>query len=212
MPSESRFSEALSSPLPRMENRPLWRGNYSVVLPTLGMIVPNWFVVVPQTHTFNFAQQTAAVREELPKLVTSIFDTVSVAGDELLIFEHGPINSGSAVGCGVDHAHLHVVVAASVLVNSVWSAMERDLRADRGEKALGDLYGSIDSDQPYYMAWRRGGRLLEQPVRNEIPQRFRRIIAAVADRADEWDYRNYPFHENIANTVAVVRNRTPIAA
>jgi hypothetical protein len=62
------------------------------------------------------------------------------------------------------------------------------------------------------LAWRRGRRLFEQPARKEVSQRFRRIIAAAAGLPDQWDYREYPFNENIANTIATVRHRIPIAA
>jgi diadenosine tetraphosphate (Ap4A) HIT family hydrolase len=137
MPSENRFSDTFSSPSPRIENQPLWRGEHVVVLPTLGMVVPNWFLIVPEIHTLNFAQQADATRNELSALAASIFDAVSVSGDELLIFEHGAQRTGSAVGCGLDHAHLHVVVGASALVSTVWSAMESDLRVEPTETPLG---------------------------------------------------------------------------
>lgn len=212
MPLESRFSQVLSCPSSRMEDQPLWRGIHSVIVPTLGMIVPNWFLIIPELHTFNFAQQTLAAREELAVLAATITDAVAVSGDELLVFEHGARHAGSAVGCGLDHAHLHLVVAPSALVNTIWSAMEGDLEAEQKETALDGLYQSIDAEQPYYMAWRSGRRVLEQPARQEVSQRFRRIIAAAAGVPDQWNYREHPFHDNISNTIAAVRHRKPLAA
>lgn len=212
MPFESRFCEALFTRSPRMENRPLWHGEHSVVLPTLGMIVPNWFLVVPRVHTFNFAQQPIVARQEISGLVGTIWAAVAGKGDQLLLFEHGAQHSGSAVGCGLDHAHLHVIVAPHQLAGAIWSAMERDLHAEATESSIDELLSGVDKDIPYYISWFNGRRLLEQPAFREVSQRFRRLIATVAGVPDCWNYREYQFRGNIANTIAGVRRHTPWAA
>jgi diadenosine tetraphosphate (Ap4A) HIT family hydrolase len=212
MQAESRFSDALSKSSARLENQPLWHGRHSVVVPTVGMIVPNWFLIVPQVHTLNFAQQCAEAREEIAFLAWTISRTLGSADHELLVFEHGAHVAGSKVGCGVDHAHTHVVVAPSALVDSVWAGMKDDLEAVPQELDLEDLHRDVDPGQPYYLAWRRGLRILEQPARREVSQRFRRIVAAAAGTPDEWNYREHPFRDKIASTVATVLQRTALAA
>ena len=208
----TRFSEALNSPTPSLENRALWAGTQSVVLPTLGMIVPNWFLIVPYHPTLNFAHQPATTRAEIPILTSTIFDTVGVSGDEILIFEHGAQNVGSPVGCGLDHAHIHVLVGSTSLVNVVWSAMETELQARSTNVPLADLHRSVRTDQPYYLAWRGDRRLIEQPAVEGVSQRFRRIVASAVGVADRWDYREHPCRENIVQTVEAVLHRKPLAA
>jgi hypothetical protein len=35
-----------------------------------------------------------------------------IAANRVIWFEHGPSAAGSSVGCGVDHAHLHMIIDA----------------------------------------------------------------------------------------------------
>jgi hypothetical protein len=90
--------------------------------------------------------------------------------------------------------------------------MKGDLDAASQELNLEDLHRDIDPDQPYYLAWRGGLRILEQPAHREVSQRFRRIIAAAAGTPSEWNYREHPFHDKISDTVATVLQRTALAA
>lgn len=204
---QSRFTEVFRNPSPRTENQVLWHGEYSVVIPTLGMIVPNWFLIVPAVHTFNFAQQPFAARAELPSLVASICETVAGQDEELLIFEHGATHAGSSVGCGLDHAHLHVVVASAAFVGTVWAAMLNELQSEPREASLDGLYDAIEPDCSYYAAWHQGRRIVDQPAGTEVSQRFRRIIAAAADMPECWNYRKFPFHQNVEKTVSSVRHQ-----
>jgi ATP adenylyltransferase len=212
MQGQTRFSRAFSALSPNVEDLPLWRDEQLAVLPTLGMIVPNWFLIVPKVPTFNFAQQTADVRAQVPSVVSAIFRAVASPGDEMLVFEHGAQQSGSPVGCGLDHAHIHVLVAASALLDVIWPSIQLDLQVPSTGIDLGGVYDSVEPQKPYYLAWRSGLRLVQQPPREEISQRFRRIIAAAAGMPDRWDYREHPFYDNIASTVAAVQCRMLMAA
>jgi ATP adenylyltransferase len=212
MTGKSRFSEVFSKAAVRLENQPLWRKDHSVVVPTLGMMVPNWFLIVPEIHTFNYAQQTSTARGEVPILVRQIWDELAADGQDLLVFEHGAQEPGSAVGCGLDHAHVHVLLGASAFIDAVWTAMSADLGVSVEQVGLDHLHDRVASDQPYYLAWRGGDRLLEQPVHQESSQRFRRIIAKAAGISDHWHYETHPFHDNITRTVEAVRRRRLLAA
>jgi hypothetical protein len=209
---QNRFLEALNSATPSLENQALWRGTHSVVLPTLGMIVPNWFLIVPYLHTLNFAQQPAAAQVEIPILASMIFDAVGVGDDDLLVFEHGAQNVGSPVGCGLDHAHVHVLVASTSFVNAVWSAMETALQTSSTDMALAGLHHGVEVNQSYYLAWRRSRRLVEQPAVDGLSQRFRRLVASTAGVPNHWDYRTHPCRENITKTVEAIHHRKPLAA
>jgi hypothetical protein len=130
---------------------------------------------------------------------------LSEPGDDVLVFEHGAVSKGSMLACGVEHAHLHVLVAPSGFLQSVWDAATISLIGTRTPYADDDLYGRVSSDRPYYAMWWHGQMLLEQPVVTEESQRFRRIIATCAGRADTWDYKRDPCYPNMQ--IAIERFR-----
>jgi diadenosine tetraphosphate (Ap4A) HIT family hydrolase len=82
-----------------------------VVTPTLGSIVPNWLLIVPRSSVLNFAQWSLATRQSPIDLVEKVVANRRSA-ERVVWFEHGPVQSGSIVGCGVDQAHLHVIYDA----------------------------------------------------------------------------------------------------
>src|SRR6266478_8200201 len=82
-----------------------------VVTPTLGSIVPNWLLIVPRSPVLNFALWSAATGQSPLNLVEKVVAKCHSA-ERIVWFEHGPAQSGSIVGCGIDQAHLHVIYDA----------------------------------------------------------------------------------------------------
>ncbi|WP_163233875.1 hypothetical protein [Caulobacter rhizosphaerae] len=213
MISTTRFAEALSSQSgSALENRPLVQGVHNVVVPTVGMIVPNWLLVVPRSHTLNFAQQTSAARLESELMIRNLSHEVAGLDLETVVLEHGPAVVESAVGCGVDHAHLHVLLLQRGFADALWQRIETDLEAEPEATPLDALHREIDANSAYYLAWRNGSRLLEQPVKAEVSQRFRKLVAQAAGVADQWDYRIHRFDENVWQTVTASQHRRALAA
>lgn len=207
-----RFAGALTGCSPKLEDQPLWRNADSIVLPTLGMIVPGWFLVVPTAHSLNLAGQRQAVIDSFPALIETILQSAEPERRDFVVFEHGAAESGSPIGCGADHAHLHVLTGRPAFLDAVWEAMTQELSAIPDARSLGALYDSVAPDTGYYLAWREGTRLLEQPAKQVTSQRLRRLVAEVAGRPDAWDYRAAPFHDNISRTVETFAAGRSVAA
>lgn len=81
----------------------------TVVVPSKGALVPGWILVVPVDHVLSLA--------ELPDERRGPFALATQEADlhlrerlgAVVQFEHGPAAEGRSAGCGVDHAHLHLV-------------------------------------------------------------------------------------------------------
>ena len=80
-----------------------------VAMPTRGSLVEGWLLVVPKEHHYCVGAFAAALitefqlfRREVQQRLESIYGSV-------VAFEHGAAGSGRPAGCGVDHAHLHLV-------------------------------------------------------------------------------------------------------
>ncbi len=114
-------------------------------------------------------------------------------------FEHGPGGDQRRVGCGVDHAHLHILpvdfdlsvaVAPHLPPDSCWSAATSI-----------DCREAVQSGEDYLY--------LEQPIgkariirhRQLGSQVFRRAVADYLGVPEEYNWRDNPQIENVEKTI-----------
>jgi ATP adenylyltransferase len=152
------------------------------VIPTIGPVIEGWVLIVSKQHALSMASLDAELIEELAALRLSVAKTMQKAYGTVAVFEHGPIQPQSEVGCGVDHAHLHVVGTGIDLLKGSLKYISGDWRTQRSASLmLTELRGKS------YL-------YLEQPlgvqhvlVSDQIPsQLFRRVIADHFGRPYNW--------------------------
>jgi ATP adenylyltransferase len=198
----SRFANILSDACPRpLYDTVLRDTGTMVVTPTLGSIIPNWVLAIPKRHSANAARW---VHDEQHELLSAIEDIACSFGRdprEVIWFEHGATEWRSIVGCGVDHAHIHILLTPPFSFERFCdeALAEADLRWSFGR---GDAYAAIDSSRSYFVAGHADQFLLAQSVEAAGSQFFRKAIAHVVDRGTAWDYRSHPYMENVVETIA----------
>lgn len=89
------------------------------VVPTKGALVTGWVLVVPRWHTLSVGSLDREEQDGLASSVALVQQRVGVQFGEPTIFEHGPADFGSPLGCGVDHVHVHLAPLAFSLVEAV---------------------------------------------------------------------------------------------
>ena len=175
---------------------PIYETDGFVVTPSLGALVEGWLLVLPREHVVNTSRIAANLRQEFTAIVDR---TVAIVADEfgpVTLFEHGPSYDGSRLGCGVDHAHLHVVPLSFNLENVVLS------KPDGPEWVARACHiAELPAQSKDYLALSSSGQrtLLAHPD-VELSQFFRRRIAETLGRPAQYDYRSYPFLESVAAT------------
>ena len=171
-----------------------------VVSPTKGSIVPNWVLIIPKHAALNFSQlkenDSLNPFEVLHNTAATLY-----SGEDWLWFEHGASECESEVGCGVDYAHLHLLLSQSFsfaeFANVVFSiAGDNVWKKTTATEVYNDINHADDyyvfgnKDIAYYLHGKRLGR-----------QFFRRAIAKLSNCADQWDYNLYPFDQNVKLTI-----------
>lgn len=156
----------------------------SLVLPSLGAMVPGWMLVVPRAHELNW-QDCVTERQSLESSLVAASDRVEQLWGQPTWFEHGPAAAGSGTGCGVDHVHMHMV-PLSWSLRLATEAMFSDLRfrevaspwwRARGEEAVDYLY--LKEGHKHFVATGHAPR----------SQVFRRVIAHKAGFS-KWNWRD----------------------
>lgn len=185
-------------------HQPIWNtvlsetSNYLVV-PTLGSIVPYWHLVIPRVASINMHEHLAARGDfDIREVLAPVLESRAV--EQVIWFEHGPRFAGSVVGCGTDYAHLHVILdppfefsnfqAKAEEFTSPWQAVETS-----------KAYRAISPDAEYYAFGNYQKAFVSQIGVRRASQMFRKIIAELVGKREQWDYRDFPHESCVRSTL-----------
>lgn len=178
-----------------------------VVIPTLGALVEGWLLIVPRRHYLCVGAFPGSLLQELKELLKAQVSTISSLYQNPTIFEHGPAQEGSISGCGVSHAHLHLVplpFSLKDLIENQHPALAAQSKPVSGVEGVPSLFFKNKKDYLF----------LSEPDRQAViyfprtseSQFFRRLIATKIGRTEEYDYTSFPFTGNVMRTVCTIRS------
>lgn len=172
----------------------------AAVIPTRGALVPSWLLVVPRKACLSVAELDVNERARLLSIAEEVSIQVTARAGACVAFEHGPGRRGTAAGCGVDQAHLHVVGGAPDLLDRLiervsenWSAADH-----------ADPWSAVPTGSDYLMI-RDQGRAVRALMASPTSQRLRRALANALGIEQEWDYRSHPNAPNARRTKEMFR-------
>jgi diadenosine tetraphosphate (Ap4A) HIT family hydrolase len=183
-------------------NEPLFATPNFVVIPSLGALVEGWILVVPKRHAIAIGALADPLVSELQEVKTRVASALGAHyRSNICAFEHGPSQAGCSLGCGVDHAHLHLVpiefdlqaaVQPFMAAHTQWrpATMQKDCRA-AFEAGAGYLYFEQPMGSGHISVGADFGSQL-----------FRRAIATRIGAASQFSWRDNP---QLANVTATIR-------
>jgi ATP adenylyltransferase len=179
-------------------DRPLFESENFVAIPSLGSLVEGWVLLVPRKHFISTGALTPTLHDEFSKFKRRVWAQMDSLYGEVCAFEHGPYAPTRAVGCGVDHAHVHLLPLGFDLLDASTEWVERR----RWQTASwSDCQGAFETHRDYLF--------VEQPLgvgRIALAERFdgqilRRAIAAAIGRPDEFNWRIHHQQSIIQKTI-----------
>jgi len=192
-------SNLVSSNPPNSWDKPLFASENFVVIPSLGSLVEGWLLVVPRRHFICMGALPAELVHELEETKVMVARNLRHQYGEVYAFEHGPNMIERPVGCGVDHAHLHLVPLDFDLKSATRSFMppEAQWKSASWESCQAAFHEGKD-----YL-------YLEQPLGTGHiathttlgSQIFRRAIATHVGSPQRFNWREYPNVEVISRTI-----------
>jgi ATP adenylyltransferase len=180
-------------------NEPLFESPNFVVLPSLGALVEGWLLLVPKKHFICMGELPDSVANEMQEVKHVLCSVLQQYYGQVSAFEHGPSRPNCMIGCGVDHAHLHIVPIAFDLLSAVAPFLPEDVRwSEAGQKECRAAF-SRGEDYLY----------LEQPIgaghiatyKGFDSQLFRRAIAMQIGALNQFNWREYPQLSNVSATI-----------
>jgi ATP adenylyltransferase len=173
-----------------------------VVVPTLGSVVPNWLLVVPRVESLNFARWEADSGQQVSRILDQVCEALDIGKGKVIWFEHGAVVPNSSIGCGVDRAHLHILVEPPFeAFDFLDLAVERCQSKWEKRQSIHDCYRAIDVDRSYFALGDISNSILAQDVEGAGSQFLRKLIAELSGAQDQWDYKKYPNLANISTTL-----------
>lgn len=184
-------------------NEPLIETKNFVVIPSLGALVEGWVLVVPKEHEISMGALPLTLREEAAEIERQTRVALRNQYEKPVIaFEHGPSAENHGTGCGVDHAHLHLVPLECDLLTCVrpfvpatteWKACDWDDLAKAHAAGLDYLYFRPEG--------RNGLMALSQDFGSQV---FRKAIASFLRLESEFNWREYPQVETVSRTIGAL--------
>lgn len=193
------FLFCTDSASPHVCDTVLFESQNFVVVPTIGSIVPGWLLVVTKSP---YLRMSALDEDKLSELITVRDRAVTALRDSfhspVVTFEHGPFSRGENVGCGVDHAHLHVVAIESSLLDS---AKKLDCAELPWQQVTNLQEGLTNCRSSYLIIEDVDGHCYRTDATDAPSQYFRRAIAAMIGVPSQYDWKRFPFVENVTQTI-----------
>ena len=187
-------------------DRPLLARADWLVAPTLGAIVPNWLLLIPRDQVLNFRAWIKLRGQSLERLLYDVRHHLGLLEDEIIWFEHGPRAAGTSIGCGLDHVHIHMLIRPSFSFED-FAAMARSLsKLEWLTPSFKDAYKGLGVDRSYLISGCGNTTITAQDVEATGSQFFRRVVGALVNAGDSWDYRNYPHRDHVLDTIKTFRS------
>lgn len=178
----------------------LFESTNFVIVPTAGSIIPGWLLIIPRQHFICLGAMSEPFLNEMESLHRLASYALRGCFGPVVAFEHGPQERGKAAGCGVDHAHLHVVATEIDLVAGA-NAMAKENLVWKRIHSIGDTISYHRRGMQYlYVEQPEETRMLCELPSDES-QLMRRVVATASGKADSYDWKHHTFDGNVLETI-----------
>jgi hypothetical protein len=181
------------------ESRILAESSGFIAMPSLGHLVDGYMILCSRDHVPSIgASLHHRPIEELVEFVADVRGRIErLFGRDIVLFEHGCGRNSPQLGCGIYHAHLHMI--PSTLDFGIDGRVSQ-LRWN--PCTLQDLQELGDSPSGYLFYTNPLGKGFATTDTSSVPsQFFRRIIADAVLKSTQWNWREFPMADRIASTM-----------
>jgi ATP adenylyltransferase len=167
---------------------------------SLGAMIEGWLIVVPKEHYLSLATLPSSLRGEFEDFRGGLERSLRASYGSAVAFEHGPSTVKTPAGCGIDHAHLHMVPTTYDLLSPTKALMPRDATWEPAS-SIWDAKSAVKAGKCYiYIRQNDGSQWLFSAL-NIPSQLLRRVISMQLGRPELYDWRENPEHGIVEATI-----------
>ena len=168
---------------------PFMESDNFIAIASIGAFVEGWSLVVPKKHKLSCAIDYGDA--EFLRFTMQVKQHIESIYGNAVMFEHGANEDGSLTGCGVNHAHFHIVPSEHSLEHKLL-----DTGLDwRPCDSFGLVKLNSSRDYLFYADNISEHDITGFYAQPEIPesQFFRKLLAVELDVFGVHDYKKHPY-------------------
>lgn len=169
-----------------IDSRLLYQTKHFVAFPSVSPLCVGHTLVFPKYHITSLAQIKLNDPGELITIISYIRERIRKIFGSTLLFEHG-VGEGREGGCGITHAHLHVLPINETALHIVKSTIRddfdlsspKDLRSNLRDLNRQDSYLLLGDDLTR----------MQCNAKEKIPSQYMRKVCSKAMGIPSWNWR-----------------------
>lgn len=168
-------------------------------LASYGAFVPGWTIIVPPEHVPSTARLGVDARLVFDSFRAEVGRLIEDRIGRYVMFEHGAADFSRPAGCGVDHAHVHLVPLEIDLREAIADLCDKELELDW--RPILD-WPEPEHGNDYIWVSDRTGSWISYTTR-QPSQVVRRAIARVLG-VSQWDWKADLRLDNVRETTRLL--------
>lgn len=181
--AKGRRSVNFADRYPEVASRTIWNDGAVFTMPCIGQLSPDHFLVMPVAHRSTWRECGSEI-ERLDDAIGRTTALLGISAPELLVFEHGARDPRDG-GCGIYHAHLHVVpVYARVDPDEILGTLKTGVALD-----LQGALEALTDDASYALCGHWGAEFRWAALTSPLPSQYLRRRVAETLGGGLWDWR-----------------------
>lgn len=185
---------------PEFATRTLLETDNFLIMPCIGQLVQMHCMLIPKKHDCTIAKSSSGLLPEIEFLLTTFSNSYVSENEKLLIFEHG-VNNNEQGGCGIYHAHLHLLPLQKHI--HAFESLEyntSDLFTD-----LKTVFSIFENETPYLLVGTQKDGFSCKKLKNPIESQYLRKILSMELELPEWNWKKYGRQESVCNLLESIR-------
>jgi len=169
-----------------IHNRVLDESENFIAIPSISPIVEGHVMIIPRYHISSMCQIKATEKSEFLNFAQNMIHAVERIYGDAAITEHG-IGNGKFGGCGVTHAHLHIIPIEKKISCEILKQISEDFVVS-GPIHLSGIFETGDSNHSYLIYGESLNKLYVS-FQESIPSQYIRKSIAHHTSKSSWDWR-----------------------
>lgn len=170
----------------KYSNRILFKNKYFFIVPTVGSFIENYLLIIPNRHVCSMRDLN---KEEIDNLEKIILHLESLY-ENSIFFEHGSLDSMNLGGSSIVHAHIHFLPISTNLYKYTSNL----------DYKISEKFSDITSLNGEYLYLRQNSLNYFCENSGTESQFYRKIIANDLNISDYWNWKIYPYVNNMEYT------------
>lgn len=189
----------IDTPLSKSSN------NHYAIIASLGSFIDGWSLIIPNKHIYSMKECFKDI--EFIDFTNSVISKLAgVYQKNIIIFEHGANREGSIVACGTNHAHLHIVPYDKSILNEIRKKRKGWIRCKASD------ISNLAVDKEYWFYAEKVDRIEDVSgwlhlIQKPESQFFRKVLAEKENIENSFNYKKYPFVNNVQATIDRLRKQ-----